>query len=222
MLPYLSAIQQMGFSYYFQFTVTPYGRSMETNLPDKAVIEEAFVSLSQSIGAQRVLWRYDPIVLNDIFDMRYHITQFERLCARFCGYTETVTISFVDLYAKLKNPPVCNISEQAMSDLAAALASIAKKYHIKIAACCENANLAAANVAQAACIDRLLIERLTGRPLHVKPDRNQRAGCGCAASADIGTYNTCGHGCVYCYANRSAKSAQQRTLLHDSQNEYLI
>ena len=101
MLTKLEMLEEMEYKYYFQFTLNPYGNDIEKNLRKKIDIEDTFIFLSKTIGKERVLWRYDPIILNDYLTIGYHKEQFKRLCERLYNYTKNVTISFVDMYRKL-------------------------------------------------------------------------------------------------------------------------
>lgn len=202
---HLSELDQLGYHYYFQFTLTPYGKNIERNLRPKPEIEETFITLSKRIGRNRVVWRYDPIILNNELTIAYHKANFRRMCTKLAPYTDTVTISFVDLYAKIKNAPVRTIEHNEMEELAAFIAETAHANGLKANACCETVDLRSFGISHANCIDRSRIEQICGCPLNIKDDSNQRKGCGCCESIDIGAYNTCLNGCVYCYAN-SAKS----------------
>ena len=210
MIPLLDKIDAMGYRYYFQFTLTPYDRTLEPHLRDKTCIIRTFAGLSRRIGRDRVLWRYDPILLNDTLDMAYHREQFRRLCDVLSPYTPTVTISFVDMYAKIISPLVRIISEAEMLELAAFFGETAGEFGLGIRACCEAADLTPCGIHPASCIDPHVLKNLCGRPLHLPRDRNQRPGCGCVASIDIGAYNTCRSGCVYCYANSHGEKAPLR------------
>jgi len=210
LLPYLAEIDKMGYDYYFQFTLTPYGREIEPNLRDKGDIAATFCELAGKIGRERALWRYDPIILNESLDISWHCEKFARLCDKLQNSTECVNISFVDLYAKLKTALIREITKPEMLEIGEKFAKIAENHGLEIRVCCENANLTQFGVTQASCIDRTLIERICGFEIAGAPDKTQREGCGCIASVDIGAYDTCKHGCVYCYANRSAEAVLRR------------
>ena len=205
MLPLLPELDRMGHRYYFQFTLTPYGKTLEPGLRDKAALLETFRELAAHVGRERVVWRYDPIVLNGVYDLAFHRERFAAYAARLAGCTEQATISFVDRYAKLarayQRGLLREILPEEQAELCGSFAATAAREGLRLAACCE-AGLEPYGVAQAHCIDRELAERLCGGPVSAAPDKNQRPGCGCAASVDIGSYGKCGHGCIYCYANR--------------------
>jgi hypothetical protein len=215
LLERLGEVEQGGGPVYFQVTLTPYGRELEAYLRDKGEIEKTFLVLSKRIGRERVRWRYDPIILNDELDISYHQREFQRLCQRLGDATESVIISFVDEYAKVKTDKIRPLSEGEMGELAGSFSHIAGEHGLTVHACCEAMDLTAYGIKPSACIDGELIRRITGKPLSLKPDRNQRPGCGCVASVDVGAYNTCGNGCVYCYANHSPVSVARNMARHD-------
>ena len=87
------------YNYYFQFTLTGYGRDMERGVPHKKEkMIPLFRELSQKIGKERVIWRYDPIIVNDRYTAKYHIRAFGQIAEALDGFTEKVVISFVDIY----------------------------------------------------------------------------------------------------------------------------
>lgn len=214
-LPHLDELDRMGYAYYVQHTLTPYGRDLERNLRPKSMIEDTFLDLSKRIGQERVIWRYDPIILNDSVDIAWHKAQFCRMCEKLSGYTDTVTISFVDLYAKLHTPLIREIEPAERNELASFMAACAGEYGLTLVACCEDPGLADYGIGQASCIDKNRIEKIIGCPLDVKQDKNQRRACGCYESIDIGVYDTCMNGCVYCYANRNNSIARRNNQLYD-------
>ncbi len=226
MMDKLLQLDQMGYPYYFQYTLTPYDKNIERNLRGKGEIIKTFQELSARIGKGRVIWRYDPILINDRYSIAYHRNEFEKLCKQLSGATEQCIISFVDIYQKLnksvKETILRNITEEEMREVAAEFVTIGRNYHIKLSACCEKLDLSGEGVHASACIDKDLIERISGKRLIVKKDKNQRLGCGCVQSIDVGIYNTCKHGCVYCYANHSDASIQKNYLLHQPEADIMI
>lgn len=97
MLPRLDELDRRGYKYYFQFTLTPYGRDIERNLRLKAEIEDTFIALSKRIGRERVIWRYDPIIVNETLTVDYHKAEFLRMCDKLSSFSDTVVIIFVDM-----------------------------------------------------------------------------------------------------------------------------
>ena len=128
MLDRLPALDAVGYRYYFQFTLTPYDRTLERGLRNKTEIESTFIALSKRLGRERVVWRYDPIILNDTLDVSWHREQFSRMCGVLAPYTDTVTISFVDLYAKCRSPLLREITPAEMAELAGFIGETARTH----------------------------------------------------------------------------------------------
>ena len=204
--PLLEQIDRLQpYAYYFQFTLNPYARDIEPLVPGKATAGlDLFRRLAEKVGRERVRWRYDPVLCNDRYTVEYHLQYFGKLAARLGGYTESCTISFLDVYRHNKNilaqRGIRTPTATERRELAAGFALAAKAYKIKLNACSEDGDYQSFGIGRAACIDGELIERLTGKRIPLSKDRGQRKCCGCAASADIGAYNTCANGCLDCYA----------------------
>lgn len=199
-------VELKNYRYYFQFTLTGYGKDIEPNVPHKKKeMIPIFQELSDKIGSERVIWRYDPILLTERYTTEYHIKAFEETARELEGYTKKVVISFVDLYAKMNQKGVYfnEMKEEDCRFLARKMAEIAKVHGIEIASCAENIDLSQYGVKHNSCIDKELIEKIIGCQLKVDKDKNQREACGCVESIEVGTYDTCLNGCQYCYANRS-------------------
>jgi len=201
----LQILDDMNYHYYFQFTLTPYGKVVETNVRDKNDILSTFIRLSERIGKERVVWRYDPILVTDTLTEDYHVRSFERLAEALAGHTERCIISFVDFYAKcrkrLSGLRAQALGYQDMRAIAESFAAIGKARNLKLETCAEEIDLSDLAIDHAHCIDDKLVSRIVGRHLTLKKDKRQRERCRCVASVDIGAYNTCSHGCLYCYAN---------------------
>ncbi len=214
------------FQFYFQITLNAYGKGIERYLPEPERIIDSFRKLSDLIGSNKTLWRYDPIILTDEMDMDFHCKHFGHLAERLEGFTERCTISFFDKYLKTeRNMKGLNQKDAditIMCDLAKRLNEIAMKHHIQLLSCCESIDPDETGVRHGSCIDGGLISEITGKPLKAVKDKNQRSGCGCMESVDIGAYNTCGFGCRYCYANFSDTSVKNSRLRHDPESPMLI
>ncbi len=226
MLSSLDRIDRFSIPYYFLFTVTPYGKEIERNLPGKQAIIESFLRLSERTGRRKTIWRYDPIIFSESFDEGYHKTRFEGLCAVFEGKTERCIISYLDMYKKceqnLKGLGIRQPGVQETIDLAGAIGKIASKYGIGVQSCAEKADFSAAGVKKGKCIDDTLISELVGKKVQAPKDKTQRTQCGCVESVDIGTYDTCTGGCLYCYANRNPEAARGNRAAHDPASPLLF
>ncbi len=203
MLERLGELQ--GYEYYFQFTLTGYGRDVEPGLPDKQKeLILTFKRLAGAIGSKRVIWRYDPIFINERYTADYHLKAFREISQALEGRTERVVISFLDPYVRIKRwmegmkaaPP----DRETAGYLAGHMAEMARSCGMDICTCAELADLEKYGIYHGSCIDGRLIGELTGSSLKAKKDKNQRAECGCVESVDIGAYHTCRNGCAYCYA----------------------
>lgn len=219
--PMLKRLNQLeNYNYYFQFTLTAYGSDIEKNLPSKnKVIIPAFQQLSKEIGKEKVVWRYDPIFINDRYTIEYHCRYFEILASRLASYTEKCTISFIDLYRKTERSMrllgIQTVASGQQMELLQRFVETAKKYNIYIDACAEAYDFSNLGVLPAHCIDRERFEKIGNYRLAAGKDKNQRGECGCIESIDIGAYDTCQNGCLYCYANASQSRVDRNCRQHD-------
>ncbi len=212
--------------YYFQFTLTGYGKDVEPNLPDKREeLIPTFKRLSQKIGKEKVIWRYDPILISRRYTTDYHLKAFEEIASNLADYTEKVIISFVDFYSKTQRNAreidIRQMTNEEMISLAGEMAQIASKYNLIIETCAEQINLQEAGIQHGSCIDKKLIERILGCKLIVEKDKNQREECGCFESVEVGAYNTCLNGCKYCYANFNDNKVKDNVKLYDRDSALL-
>lgn len=199
------------YPYYFQFTLTAYGSDIETGVPDKKdIVIPTFQTLSKKIGAKRVVWRYDPILFNDKYSPAYHLEAFAQIAGALRGYTNKCVISFVDRYAKNKKAldslKVYDMEEVQLAAFARRLSDIARRNGMEMGSCAEKIDLESCGIRHNCCIDEKFIASIIGCQLNVGKDRNQRTECGCVESIDIGVYDSCQNGCVYCYANHGQEA----------------
>jgi len=220
-IPMMNRLDELkDYMYYFQFTLNSYGTDIEANIPNKNdVIIPAFKELTKKIGAERVIWRYDPILLTSKYTIDYHVNYFSEIAKRLSGYTNKCVISFVDLYrntmSNTKDLGLLPLTSKEMFELAARLVEIANKNNLVVESCAEKINLEQFGITHGHCIDCGLLEQLLGCKLDLDKDKNQREECGCVASIDIGMYNTCKNGCRYCYANYSSTTVLKNSGIHD-------
>jgi hypothetical protein len=215
-----------GYPFYFQFTLNSYTMDIETGLPHKREIIDTFKALSDKIGAHRVIWRYDPILLNEKYTVAYHVENFGKIAHTLKGYTEKVTISFIDFYSKIVKSlaafHIIQMSDDDKRTIARHLSGIAHENGFLMDTCAEDIDLTEFDITHARCIDDRLIERIIGCKLKVEKDKTQRLVCGCVASVDIGAYNSCSNGCLYCYANYSHTVVAENMTKHDPLSPLLI
>jgi hypothetical protein len=211
----------------FQFTITPYEKDVEPNIPSKKdVIIPAFKELSKRIGSDRIMWRYDPILLNTKYTIDFHIQAFTEMADYLHKYTQKCTISFLDFYhnttSNIKPLRVGEFTVESIGRLGKTLSEIAHRYGLRIDACAEAFDLQKYGIERARCIDDRLFEKLLDVPLCIEKDKNQRHECGCVTSVDIGMYNTCRNGCRYCYANFSEKTVATNPEKHNPESPLLF
>lgn len=225
LLPYLS--QFSPYPFYIQFTLTPYGKELEPNIPDKFTDQlRTFEKLAKKLKPGQLVWRYDPILLNEKYTLSFHLQAFQRFCSALSGMTDLCILSFIDLYPSIKNTvKKCGIEpipHTTQLQILQCFIEISQPYRISLAACAERTGLP---IAKASCIDPQRLSSIAGRILQVPKAKGQRPECGCCESVDIGSYRTCPGGCVYCYANQgscipnTAQHDPNQPLLHGTLSE---
>jgi len=229
MIPRLSELEK--FNYYFQVTVNGYNGldsryPIERNLPELEVVINSVISLSDIIGSKRVIWRYDPIIITDQLTIEHHLKNFEKIANRLEGYVDRCVISFVDDYAKIAKKMnaigAISTSVDMMLTLGEGISKIAGRHNMVVYTCSEQIDLSKVGIKHGKCIDDELISTIVGQKLEIPKDKNQREACGCVTSIDIGAYNTCGNGCIYCYANHNNQLLSTNMTKHDILSPMLI
>ena len=193
-----------GNKFYFQYSLNNYDKLLESNIPDDTI--DTFKALSNELGKDRVIWRYDPIIMsegNGPYTVQSHLDNYKNLAQILAPYTNHNVISFVDNYGKLKSTfAKLGLREPTIEEqkaLAKGISEINKQYGLDISTCAEGLDLDEFGIRHGACTDPAIIEKLSGEKALLKELAN-RSNCGCAANTDIGAYNTCHNGCTYCYA----------------------
>ena len=222
MLPHLDLLRPYG--QYWYVTITPYGKEIEPWVPDKREVLDSFRRLSDTVGPDRMGWRYDPVFISGEYPAERHIRAFEYMAQTLSGYTRTAVISFVDLYEKTKRnfPEVRPVTAEQRLLLGKAFAEIAGQYGMIVRPCGEGDELAPFGADCSGCMTVAMYEQALGRRLKVPKTAPARKECACYLGGDIGAYNTCGHLCRYCYANYDTATVRKNLAAHDPESPLLI
>ena len=212
------------FDMFWFVTITPYGKEIEPLVPHKEQVISSFQRLSVLVGSNRMSWRYDPIFITEQYSVSYHIEQFHQMAEVLSGYTNQCVVSFIDLYEKTKRNfhGIRRVTDSEQETLIAAFSEIAKRNHLQIHLCCENTGLVRENVDADGCMTKAVLEKALGCRLDVPQKKMARKECACLLGADIGAYNTCPHGCLYCYANYDKETVTRNQKLHRVTSPLLI
>jgi len=237
-IKYLDVIEQRFKNFYFQFTLNDYDKEqLEPRVPALNARIDTFLELSERIGKEKVIWRFDPLILTDKIGVDDLLKKIDNIGNRLFSHTEKLVISFADInhYKKVQNNlrksaiKYQEFNERLMIEVAQGLCELNQKWHFQIGTCAEKISLENYNIVHNKCIDDDFIiknfssDRLLMEFLGVKfvqgdffnpnsryeklKDKGQRQFCGCITSKDIGEYDTCPHLCEYCYANTSKEIA---------------
>jgi len=203
-------LTQRGFSFYVMVSVTGYPDVLEPNQAPVTEVLNSMKELSKKIGQDKVIWRYDPIILTDITSDEFHCRNFKKLSNKLSGYVKRVIISVYDEYpkaakrlSKLESEGRLKLLDMNFDDLYGNLLDFKESAiaaNMEIQSCAEKEDFSSLGIKPGACIDPALIEKICGLEIKEK-DKYQRPNCLCCKSADIGAYNTCEARCVYCYAS---------------------
>lgn len=229
-LPHLAEVKQRGYPFVIQHTINGYPRELEQAVVNANRAVEHVRCIADEFGPQVCVWRYDTIINSSLTPREFHVETFSRLAQSLSGATNEVVISFAHLYRKtLRNmEQAAKLHEFSWSDppddwkraLAAELTSIAAASRVRLTICSQP-QFVIPGCAESRCVDARRFNAITGRPLEAAL-RGNRKECGCYESRDIGEYDTCPHGCVYCYAVQNHELAKSRHKMHDPNGESLF
>jgi hypothetical protein len=225
----LRLLDSLGYKFYFNYTVTGLPAIFESSVNKKSAIE-GLKELSRTWSPRHINWRFDPIIISSISDRDFWLRAFGTLARELQGYVERCYFSFVVNYGKVvrnftefektHHLKIFDPTDDFKIELANELADIAAGCGVQMYSCCGD-YLVGEKIKKAHCIDGRIIDELFSPPnfaCNEKPTRNQ---CGCTESSDIGTYDTCPHGCIYCYANMNKPKARSTFKNHDPNSAFL-
>lgn len=230
----LDRVAELGYPYLLHYTITGYPKALDAATPAAAACIADFRGLADKWGGRRLVWRYDPVLLSTLTPARWHAANFAKLARHLRGATDEVVLSFAQIYRKTRSGlnRAARGADFAWSDpidtdkrsLLAELASSAADNGMRASLCGQPdllPGLLSAGLGEASCIDAHRLSDIAGHQIEAG-GRSHRKGCACAGSKDIGAYDTCPHGCAYCYAVHGRGTAKDRLAAHDAEAEILI
>ncbi|MCR5201952.1 MAG: DUF1848 domain-containing protein [Lachnospiraceae bacterium] len=209
----------------FHITITPYGREIEPNVPEYPKVLETFKRVSEFCGKNAMALRYDPIFISEKYTVDFHKEAFSKMVTTLSGYTDEVIVSFIDMYEKtIKNfPEAMTVPMDIQWELIEYFVNEAKKVGMRVKTCLENPEFERAGAVVTGCMAKEDVERVLQEEIVLRGNKyNVREGCNCLLGGDIGAYNSCGHGCKYCYANYDTEVVKANMKLHDKNSPMLI
>ena len=223
--PLYRRIKEIPYPFILHVTITPYLNDIEPFVPDKKKTIAIVKKISQEIGKDRVIIRYDPSFISPKYNIDYHKKMFTRVCEEINGYASRIIISFVDLKRNtLKNRKILNmepLTREKVDTLASFMGKVAAKNHLVISTCAENLSLEKFGFQNIPCTPEVSIQRLLNNQKKYRQNKT-RENCSCIDMVDIGSYNTCPHFCRYCYANYEEKQVLSNEKQHDPTSSLLI
>ena len=232
LIEHLSELNDRGYRYYFLYTLNHYDAQLEPNVPDIEARIKIFQELSLKLGSQKVIWRYDPIIISNHNSVEFHENAFRRIATALSGYTRRIITSPV-LYYKKTDRRLAKlerigftfdreaINKSDIVSLLTCIKTVGERFDMEIQTCAVERDFSSIGVNHGSCIDGRLIHEIWGIDTEIKKDPGQRDACLCVVSKDIGMTDTCLHGCLYCYSTRDNYSARNRHAEHDPDSPIL-
>jgi len=197
-----------------QYTITGYPDVLERGTPPANHAIAEIQRVHNSFGPGHVVWRYDPVIWTAATDTAWHLSNFNKLAGQLEGLVDEVTFSAATLYAKSRrnlkrHAPDLAVFDPPQAEKTALLQQLAAFSRARgmQPTLCSQPDLLTSEMAPASCVDAQRLQRLGGHIFKSKLKGN-RPGCACAESRDIGHYDSCAHGCFYCYAVRDHDRVQ--------------
>jgi hypothetical protein len=227
---HLDGVSTAGFPFIIQYTINGYPRALEQSVVDASRSIDTARQVADRFGPNVCVWRYDTIVDTSLTPFDFHRRNFESIAARMAGATNEVVISFAHFYRKtLRNMHAASAllgfswrdpPDEEKIRLVADLVSIAGSYGMRLTVCSQP-QYEVAGAGKARCVDADRFAMITGHRPSARLHGNRKE-CGCYESRDIGDYDTCPHGCVYCYAVQNSELAANRFRRHNPASEFLL
>ena len=224
--PILDKLKDIKKKIYFHVTLTSYKKDIEPHIPPKGKVIESIKKLSNIIGKENLVIRYDPIFISEEYSLDYHVKAFDRLCELLDGYVCKILIHFINDYKNVRNNystlKYRKLTEKDYEIIGRSFSKSAKKHNIVVHTCNEERDLTEFGFIKDDCISKELAFKLTGKIYKKKWKARKDLICQCVEMVDIGVYNTCKHFCKYCYANYDEKKVSNNYNKHNPKSSLLI
>ena len=224
LLPRLHEITDR-FNTHFHYTITAYGRDIEPLVPAIDDSVQTLYDLERIVGARRICWRYDPVLLTGEYTIARHLETFSYLCDKLAGHVDRCIFSFVEMYKKLDQnfPELEPITKDDRDALARGMGAIASEHGLWLQTCGNNGEWTQYGIHASGCTTLAMLGAANGIEFRALKHKGQRTGCGCFESRDIGAYHSCPNGCRYCYANKNPQKALENyRTQHDPESPLLL
>lgn len=206
------------------YTITAYGKDIEPKVPTIDQFIKTLERLSDIVGSNKILWRYDPIILTEKYTVEKHLETFEYMAEKISPLVYRCIFSFVDMYKKVEEnmPEIIPFTDEDKVKLLQGIGEISKKYNLYTQSCATNESYEKYNIHAAGCTTREILEQAHNVVYKNVKGTGIRKNCHCIPSRDIGAYNSCLSECKYCYANRKPDIPKKVIKLHDEKSPLLL
>ena len=205
------------------YTITAYGKDIEPKVPTINQSIKTLKRLSDIVGSNKILWRYDPILLTEKYTIEKHLETFEYIAEKISPLVYRCIFSFVDMYKKLETnmPEIIILNNNDKIEIAKNIGSIAKKHNMIIQTCATIEDFKQFGILQSGCMTSEILGNANNITFKKVRHSGNRQGCKCIENRNIGDYDTCPNGCKYCYANKNPQIAQENYKKHNP-NDLMI
>jgi len=206
------------------YTITAYGTDIEPNVPSIEESIKTLIELSKIVGKEKVLWRYDPILLTKKYGVDKHLETFKIMAKQIAPYVQRCIFSFVEMYKKLdyNMPEIISFTEDNKIKILKGIGELSKECNLYVQTCGTDENYEKYGINISGCTTKEILEQANNVKYKNVKSNPMRKGCNCIPSRDIGAYDTCLNGCKYCYANKRPDLAKENIKLHDKNSPLLL
>ena len=206
------------------YTITAYGKDIEPKVPSINQSIKTLKRLSDIVGVNKILWRYDPILLTEKYTVEKHLETFEYMAEKISPLVYRCIFSFVDMYKKVEEnmPEIIPFTDEDKVKLLKGIGEISKKYNLYTQTCATNESYERYGIHAAGCTTREILEQAHNVVYKNVKGTGIRENCHCIPSRDIGAYNSCLSECKYCYANRKPDIPKKVIKMHDEKSPLLL